>query len=94
MGLAAVIIGETVFRRVGFINPTTMALLGSVLYKGAVAGALKPGLAPTDLKLITAIIVIAALSLNYKEIRFKTRKKSKAGGDVLASNSKFAQGVQ
>lgn len=94
MGLAAVIIGETVFRRVRFIKPTTMALLGSVLYKGAVAGALKLGLAPTDLKLITAIIVIAALSLNYKEIRFKTRKKSKAGGDVLASNSKFAQGVQ
>lgn len=94
MGLAAVIIGETIFRRVSFIKPTTMALLGSILYKGAVAGALKFGLAPTDLKLITAIIVIAALSLNYKGTKLKSRKKSKAGGEVLASNSKFAQGVQ
>jgi putative tryptophan/tyrosine transport system permease protein len=74
MGLAAVIMGEAVFGKIGIIKATTAAMLGSIIYRAAVAGTLELGLAPTDLKLVTSIIVIAALSLNNKNISLKFRK--------------------
>lgn len=84
MGLAAVIIGESIFKNIKFMKITTMIILGSVLYKGAIALALKLGLAPTDLKLITVIIVVAALSLNNKNFNFK--RKIILGGETIAQN--------
>jgi putative tryptophan/tyrosine transport system permease protein len=74
MGLAAVILGESVFGKLGIIKATTAAMLGSIIYRAAVAGTLELGLAPTDLKLVTSIIVIAALSLNNKKFNLKFRK--------------------
>lgn len=89
MGLAAVIIGESVFGRITFFKPTTTALLGSMIYKGAIALALMIGLPSTDLKLITAIIVILALSFNGKKLKLK--KKTKAvGGKGHVENSRVA----
>jgi putative ABC transport system permease protein len=82
MGLAAVILGEALFKRINFVKATTMAILGSILYKSAIALALKLGLAPTDLKLITAIIVITALTLNNKS--FVLKRKLKLGGEAVA----------
>jgi putative ABC transport system permease protein len=74
MGLASIIIGQTIFKRVRFIAPTTMALGGAILYKTSTALALKIGLPATDLKLITAVIVIAALGLNQKKFNFRLKK--------------------
>lgn len=74
MGLAAVIMGEAVLGRITIIKATAASMIGSIIYRAAVAGALELGLPPTDLKLITAIIVIAALSLNNKKFSFKIRK--------------------
>lgn len=66
-GLASVIIGETVFgdRSVG--RALFAALLGSVLYRVAIALALSMDLGifsvtPSDLKLITALLVVLALT--------------------------------
>ncbi len=65
-GLASVIIGETVFGSKTIARAFTAAVLGSVLYRLAIALAL--GLKfgnfsfnPSDLNLITAILVISAL---------------------------------
>lgn len=61
IGLAAVILGESIFKNVKFMAQTTMVLFGAILYKAAVGAALRLGLQPTDLKLITALIVVAIL---------------------------------
>jgi putative ABC transport system permease protein len=88
MGLAAVIIGESIFGKINIIKATTAAMLGSIVYKAAIAGTLELGLSPNDLKLVTAIIVVLALSLNSKKFSFRIKNKSLSGGDSVASNSK------
>jgi len=62
LGLASVIIGEALVgtpRGIGL--SITGALLGSVLFRLLVAIALRAGLDPNDLKLVTAVFVLAAL---------------------------------
>ena len=60
-GLASVIIGEALVggRDLGFL--ITGAVMGSVLFRLLVAVALRGGLNPNDLKLVTALFVFAAL---------------------------------
>jgi putative ABC transport system permease protein len=62
-GLASVIIGEALVgtRQLGFV--ITGAVMGSVLFRLLVAIALRGGLNPNDLKLITAVFVFVALVL-------------------------------
>jgi putative ABC transport system permease protein len=62
-GLASIIIGEALVgvRQLGFI--ITGAIFGSVLFRLLVAIALRGGLDPNDLKLVTAAFVFAALIL-------------------------------
>ncbi|TAM79821.1 MAG: ABC transporter permease [Acidobacteria bacterium] len=62
-GLASVIIGEALVgtRQLGFI--ICGAVMGSVLFRLLVAIALRLGLNPNDLKLITAVFVFLALVL-------------------------------
>lgn len=85
-GLAAVIMGDAIFKKIRLIKPTTRAIFGAIIYKGVIAIAIKLGLAATDLKLITAIIVVIALSLNNNNFKFKVKRKSFVGGDINASN--------
>jgi len=60
-GLASVIIGEALVggRDLGFL--ITGAVMGSVLFRLLVAVALRGGLNPNDLKLVTAVFVFVAL---------------------------------
>jgi len=62
-GLASVIIGEALvgMQQLGLV--ITGAVMGSVLFRLLVAGALRAGLDPNDLKLVTAAFVFAALIL-------------------------------
>ena len=62
-GFASVIIGETLVgsRQVGWL--IVGAVMGSILFRLLVAIALRWGLNPNDLKLITALFVFAALIL-------------------------------
>jgi len=65
-GLASVIVGETLFGRGGITRGCIAALLGSIVYRVAIALALglKWGafaFTPSDLNLITALLVIGAL---------------------------------
>ncbi len=61
IGLASVIIGTSLFKRVTFMRVTTSVVIGSVIYKGCVALALKMGLPSTDLKMITAVLFLIIL---------------------------------
>lgn len=62
-GVASVILGESLVgtKKIGFLIGG--ALMGSVLFRLLVAIALRWGLNPNDLKLITAVFVFAALVL-------------------------------
>ena len=62
-GLASVIIGEALIGTQTLGLTITGAVMGSVLFRLLVAIALRAGLDPNDLKLITAIFVFGALIL-------------------------------
>jgi len=62
-GLAAVIIGTTVFRRMSFVKGTTAVVAGSVLYKACIQLAILAGLPANLLKLITAVLFLVILIL-------------------------------
>ena len=62
-GLASVIIGEALIGTQGLGLTIIGAVMGSVLFRLLVAIALRAGLDPNDLKLITAIFVFVALIL-------------------------------
>lgn len=61
IALASVIIGTNLFKNLRFMRPTAAVILGSILYKGCVAIALSMGLAPADMKLITATLFLIIL---------------------------------
>lgn len=61
LGLASVIIGLSVFKRVTFMKATTMVILGSILYKLCLSAALALGLPTEYLKLLMAVIFTLAL---------------------------------
>ena len=65
MGLAAVIIGEALFRPRGVASMLIAALGGTFVYRLFITIALRLGLAPGDLKLITAGLVVIALGVPY-----------------------------
>lgn len=60
-GLATVIIGITLFRRMSFVKGTTAVILGSVLYKFCIALAINLGMPPNLLKLVTAVLFLVVL---------------------------------
>ncbi len=60
-GLAAVIIGTTLFKRFSFVKGTTCAVMGSIIYKTCIQAALSAGLPANLLKLITAVLFLLIL---------------------------------
>jgi putative ABC transport system permease protein len=62
-GLACIILGETVFGTGGMSRRLAAAVGGTVLLRLLVAAALRLGLDPNALKLLTALLVLAALVL-------------------------------
>ena len=60
-GLATVIIGTTLFRRLDFVKGTTAVVIGSILYKACSQIAIIAGLPANLLKLITAVLFLVIL---------------------------------
>jgi len=77
-GLASVIIGEALVgvRQLGYL--LAGAVMGSVLFRLMVAIALRWGLDPNDLKLITAAFVFVALILPGLVDKMRTRSAAHA----------------
>jgi putative ABC transport system permease protein len=77
-GLASVIVGETVFGKRTIARSCIAALVGSIIYRIAIALALgvrwgRISFTPSDLNLITALLVIAALVAPKIKERFQKR---------------------
>ena len=75
IGLASVIIGEAVFGTASLGRRLIAVVLGAILYRLVIAFALELGMPPTDLKLISAVIVCAALSAPAIKGQFSSLKK-------------------
>ena len=61
IGLASIIIGDTLFGKRRRFTGTTIVIIGSILYRGVIAVTLSMGMDASDLKLITSVIVIVIL---------------------------------
>lgn len=74
IGLASVIIGEVLFGHGTIARATLAVALGAIVYRIVIAIALRYGLEPSDMKAMTALIVIIALTVPM--IRKRQREKS------------------
>ncbi len=73
IGLASVIIGTKVFKRLTFVKSTTAVVIGSIVYKACVSLAIYLGMEASDLKLITAVLFLLILVLsNGREKKVKS----------------------
>lgn len=78
VGLAAVIGGEAVMNTATVFRATLACIIGSILYRLAVAGALNAdmlGLKAQDLNLITAVLVTLAMVLPGVRMPFRGKRK-------------------
>ena len=72
IGLASIIIGDTLFGKRRRLAGTTIVIIGSILDRGVIAVTLSMGMDASDLKLITSVIVIIILWIqNQKDKRRK-----------------------
>ena len=71
IGLASVIIGTSLFKKITFLKATSAVLIGSILYKACVAVALR-NFEPQTMKLVTAVLFLVIL-----EISMERKKKVK-----------------
>ena len=62
-GLASVILGETLFGRRGIAARIVAVIIGTVVFRLLIAGAVRAGVDPNALKLVTAAFVFLALVL-------------------------------
>ncbi|GFN35565.1 ABC transporter permease [Tepidimicrobium xylanilyticum] len=87
VALASIIIGDALGKRINKISNTTRAILGALIYKIIGGIAIDLGLEPSDLKAVSAIIVIAFLSYNNFFAHLLNYKKIK-GGKNYADNKR------
>ena len=67
IGLASIIIGDTLFGKRRRLAGTTIVIIGSILYRGVIAVTLSMGMDASDLKLITSVIVIVILCIQKQK---------------------------
>ena len=81
IGLASVIIGEVLFGTRSLMQRLIAVALGAVVYRMVIGVALYLGMPPTDLKLVSAVIVTIALAMGMMGENFSLWKKKSRGGD-------------
>nr|WP_312983398.1 ABC transporter permease [Clostridioides sp.] len=77
LGIASIIIGLTLFKKFKFIKNTTSIVVGAFIYQFTIYYAMQRGMLPTDLKLITALVIVAFLSASNLKIPKKKQEKEK-----------------
>ncbi len=66
-GLATVIIGTTLFKKLSFVKGTTAVVAGSIIYKACIQAAISLGLPANLLKLATAALFLLILVLGEQK---------------------------
>lgn len=75
IGLASVIIGTALFGQISVFTFSISVILGSILYKGCVAAAIRLGLQSTDLKLVTAVLFLLILVISMRIEKRQGKKR-------------------
>ena len=89
IGLASIIIGEVIMgKRFSFAYKLASVVFGSIIYRCIIALVLQLGLDSKDLKLLTSIIVAAALSVSVIKKKFNSKRSNHApttnkGGEAV-----------
>lgn len=73
-GLASIVIGEIVFKKMHFAKFTSVVIIGGIFYKLILMVALRLGFVASDLKLITALMMILILAKKPSRL-FKKRER-------------------
>lgn len=71
IGLASVIIGTSIFKKISYVKTTTAVVIGSIIYKACVAVAIR-NFEPQAMKLITAVLFLIILVISMER---KTKVK-------------------
>lgn len=71
IGLASVIIGTSIFKKISYVKTTTAVIIGSIIYKACVAIAIR-NFEPQAMKLITAVLFLIILVISMER---KTKVK-------------------
>ena len=71
IGLASVIIGTSIFKKISYVKTTTAVIIGSIIYKACVAVAIR-NFEPQAIKLITAVLFLIILVISMER---KTKVK-------------------
>lgn len=74
LGFAALMLGETLILSNKIPIVTSAIIIGAILYQLIISVALRLGLAGTDLKFVTALIVIVSLIIGGQKKRFSYEK--------------------
>ena len=83
VGLAAVIIGRTVFRRVRFMQGSTSVIYGAIIYKIVVGLVMRLGLDADWMKLATAVIFVLVIVLQ-RVTAYRQKAAARKGGSSRA----------
>ncbi len=84
IGLASVIIGTSLLKKVTFFKITTSVLIGSLIYKACVALAVRMGLPSSYLRFITASLFLLILVLGMEK---RTKVKRNQSSDTKREDS-------
>lgn len=81
IGLASVIIGETFFSNLTLPTRLVTIVIGSIIYRLLILGALELNVNPQDLRLVSAILLAVALALptirnrwNYRQMKRRNKR--------------------
>lgn len=95
VGLASIIIGEAIFGTKSIVRITLAVIVGTIIYRIVLALALRVGWLDTgDMKLITAVIVVLALTIPqiFEKQKEKKRKAKRLQERLTNSNQVVGQG--
>lgn len=78
LGIASIIIGQTLLKRLRFLKASTMILIGAIIYQFTIYFAINLGMSATDLKMVTSLVIVLFLALGrlkpIKEFNFKVKE--------------------
>lgn len=81
VGLASVILGQGLFGSRTVVLATLAVVLGSVVYRLVITVALQAGLNPSDMKLISAVLVVLALVVPQLQF-FRRRRERRTASEA------------
>ena len=73
IGLANVIIGTSIFKKITFLRVTSSVIIGALIYKACVALAMFAGIDANAIKLITAVLFLIILIVSMEKSGRKAR---------------------